>query len=179
MKTKFPAIVSLTIAFLLLSFSAAASDHMHRIDLKKLKFSWTIDGNVIHIQLVGKTKGWVAVGFNATSQMKDANIIIGYVKKGKVKISDDFGVTRTKHKPDKKLSGKSNLKAVSGNEKQGITTLNFTIPLNSGDKNDGVIQPDGNTRVILATGTRDSFRFGHNFHATLDVNLETGRYQRK
>lgn len=175
-------ILTILIAIFLLILNnpyAGAADYDHSIDMKKLRFSWSVKGDSLQIQLVGKTKGWVAVGFNATSQMKNANIIIGYVKKGKVKISDDYGTTRTKHKSDKKLKGKKNLKKVSGNESGGVTTLNFTIPLNSGDKYDGVINPDKDTRVIFATGKRDSFRLGHNFQATLDVNLGSGKYRVK
>jgi len=168
-----------TALLLLSTLPSLASDYQHSIDLKKLQFYWTVDGATLKIKIIGKTKGWVAVGFNATTQMKNANIIIGYVKKGKVKVSDEFGITNTKHKSDKKLKGKSNLKAISGMEKNGVTTLSFTIPLDSGDKYDGIIKPNGNTRVIVATGSRDSFRFGHNFQATLDVNLNSGKYQIK
>jgi len=179
MKPKIFCTITIVLTFLISSTYAIAAEYQHSIDLKKLQFNWTVSGSSLKIQLIGNTKGWVAVGFNATEQMKNANIIIGYVKKGKVKISDDFGIKPTKHKSDKKLKGKKNLKGVSGSEKKGVTTLSFSIPLNSGDKYDGVIKPNGDTRVIVATGKRDSFRLGHNFQATLDVNLSTGQYKMK
>lgn len=164
--------------FLLTSVSLVlAADYQHSIDLKKLQLSWSVEGDMLKVQVSGQTEGWVAVGFNATSQMKDANIIIGQVRRGRVKISDEFGSSRIGHKSDRRLKGKNNLKDTAGSEENGVTTIRFTIPLNSGDRYDGVIKPDGNSRVIVATGTRDSFRLGHNFQATLDVNLSTGKYQ--
>lgn len=167
------------ISSLLLSTAAMAADFEHSIDLKKLQFFWTVEGDSLRVRLVGKTTGWVAVGFNATSKMRNANIIIGYVKKGKVYISDEYGTSKTQHKSDKRLKGKANIEATSGTEKNGVTTLDFTIPLDSGDKYDGVIDSNAKTRVIVAMGKRDSFKLGHNFHATLDVQLGTGEYQRK
>lgn len=157
--------------------TTAAAEFQHSIDFKKMQLFWTVEKDSLKVRLVGKTKGWLGVGFNPTRQMQNANIIIGYVKRGRLKISDDFGIRRTDHKSDKQLKGKNNLRNTSGSEKRGVTIVNFTIPLDSGDKYDRVIKPDGNTRVIVATGKKDSLKLGHNFQAILDLNLRTGKYR--
>lgn len=179
MKTNFRYIIISIFVLFLVAAPVSAADYQHSIDLHKMVIHWTVTGDSMNIKLVGKTKGWVAVGFNATRKMKNANIIIGYIKNGKIRISDDFGVASTRHKPDKRLHGKFNISDISGSEKGGVTTLAFTIPLNSGDKNDGVIHPNGNTRVIAALGKRDSFHFGHFFRVQMDVNLASGKYELK
>ena len=56
-----------------------------------MRFEWKIDGANLHVRLSAKTTGWVAVGFDSTSAMKDANLIIGYVKDGRAVLRDDFG----------------------------------------------------------------------------------------
>ncbi|MBU2646709.1 DOMON domain-containing protein [bacterium] len=170
-------IISLLLLFSLSPLSAA--DFAHTIDVKKVQFQWSVDGENLRIGLSGQTDGWVAIGFNPTQKMKDANIIIGYVKQGKVYISDDFGTAQKKHSADSRLGGKENVSAVSGSEKGGVTSLQFTIPLDSKDIKDTVIDPKKSTVVMLATGRRDSFRLSHNFIAVLDVNLETGTYQQR
>ena len=81
---------------------------------------------MLRVGIIGKTKGWVAIGFNPSTMMKGADIIIGYVKKGKVKISDEFGTYATKHKSDSKLGGKNNISEAEGFEKNGVTSLYFT-----------------------------------------------------
>ena len=96
--------------------------------------------------------------------MKDADIIIGYVKDGQVTISDDFGVGVTAHMPDDRKGGTSNVTVVGGSEAGNTTTLEFTIPLKSGDDKDGVIDPGGDTKVMFAYGPdRDSLRMSYNF----------------
>ncbi len=123
-----------------------------------------------------KTTGWVGVGFNPSTQMKDANFVLGYVKKGKTSITEDFGNAERTHKADEKLGGTNNATLIGGSEKGGITTIEFSIPLDSGDKNDSVIDPAGKTVVLLAYGgKRDSFKSKHKFRTTIEVNLNSGK----
>lgn len=149
----------------------------HKIQVADMVFQWSVKNDKLTISLAAETEGWVAVGFNPSEAMKDANFILGYVKNGTVTMADHFGVTHHQHKSDEKLGGKNNITDVSGNEKKGVTTIVFTIPLKSGDENDPEISPDGETTVLLAYSSgRDSFRTRHKFRTTLKVNLSTGNY---
>lgn len=150
----------------------------HQLKTDTITFDWTIDGENINIQLSAKTEGWVAIGFNPTKKMKDANFILGYVKNNKVVITDHYGITAHQHKPDKKLGGQENISNMAGQEKDGFTTISFTIPLDSGDETDQVISLDGKTTVLLAYGSgRDSFRTRHKFRTILEVELNTGEFE--
>ena len=64
-------------------------------------------------------------------------------------IDDDFGTDENSHKPDSKLDGTEDVTLVGGTEKDGITTIEFTLPLDSGDKNDTKIDVNGDTIVLL------------------------------
>ncbi len=46
----------------------------------KITLEWKIDGPDLEVILTAPTRGWVPVGFDPSSLMKDANLIIGYVK---------------------------------------------------------------------------------------------------
>lgn len=153
-------------------------DYEHSVDLEQIRFEWKVEGPNLHIMLVGQTEGWVSVGFNPTRKMRDANIIIGFVKGDKVDISDEFGTTYTGHKSDSSIGGSEHISNVSGSEENGVTTLRFTIPLDSGDEKDGMTTVNGMTKVMFATGKRDSLRMGHNFRTTVDINLATGTFER-
>jgi len=154
----------------------AAAEYQHTITEGDMTFSWTVDGDNLAVKLSAPTKGWVSVGFNPEKQMKGANIIIGYVKDGKVKIKDEYGNAAIQHKADKKLGGSDDVTVVGGTEEGDVTTIEFTIPLDSGDKNDGVIVPDGDTIVMMAYGPeRDSFRVVHKIAPMVKtINLSTG-----
>ena len=61
---------------------AYSASYDHEVEAKGVSFSWKDDGDTLHGKMSAKTKGWVAVGFNPSSKMKDANYILGYVKDG-------------------------------------------------------------------------------------------------
>jgi len=149
----------------------------HKIELKNMVFEWKLEKEMITIRISAKTTGWVGIGFNPTVEMKDANFIIGYVKEGKVKVTDHFGITNRQHQNDTKIGGKKNITNITGSEKNKVTEIGFTLPLNSGDPKDQVLYPDKETVVLLAHGSgRDSFRAKHQFRTSLKVNLKTGKY---
>ena len=175
-KRTFAAATAVIFAFLISMVNVAQSaEYQHSISAEKMTFDWSVEGDKLAIKLSAPTKGWVAVGFNPSKKMKDANIIIGYVKKGKVKIVDHFGTAATQHKGDKKIGGAENVTVVGGSEEGDVTTIEFTIPLDSGDAKDSAIDPNADTTVILAYGTdRDSFRMKHKFNNSIVVNLSTG-----
>jgi hypothetical protein len=151
------------------------ADYSHEVKVRKMSFSWRINGDRLAIKLTAETTGWVGIGFNPSDEMKDANFVLGYVKKGKARLTDEFGIGETKHSSDKKLGGSNEAVLVSGTEKSGVTTVEFTIPLHSGDKYDSEIKVDGDTVVLLAYGPgRDSFRTRHKYRTALKINLATG-----
>ncbi len=154
---------------------AGAEPFSHTLTDGPMTFSWTVGDGVLQVKITGKTKGWVAVGFNPVKMMKGANFIMGYVKDGKVKVTDHIGNTERNHKADTKSGGKNNASNTGGSEKGGVTEISFTIPLDSKDTNDTRIDPAAMTTVLLAMGGgRDSFRSVHSFRAVHRVNLSTG-----
>lgn len=175
-KRTFAATAAVIFAFLISMVNVAQSaEYQHSLTADKMTFDWSVEGDQLAVKLSAPTTGWVAVGFNPSKKMKDANIVIGYVKKGKVKIVDHFGTAATQHKGDEKIGGAENVTVIGGSEEGDVTTIEFSIPLNSGDEKDGAIDPNADTTVILAYGTeRDSFKMKHKFNDTIVVNLNTG-----
>jgi hypothetical protein len=159
------------IVFFSLCSLAWGADQTVTEDGGNMVVSWKIEGDNITFTMKAKTTGWVAVGFNPTTMMKDANILIGRVKKGKAKVEDHFGISSIKHKKDKRARGKSNVSNVSGSEENGWTTLSFTIPLDSKDKADQPLDPKAETTLLLAYGKKDSFKDKHSFVKSLKVKL--------
>jgi hypothetical protein len=152
-----------------------AADYQHSLTVDQMTFDWSVEGQNLMIKLSAPTKGWVGIGFNPSEGMKDANFILGYVKDGKVELSDDFGTQFTKHVQDIKQDGTDDVTVIGGNETGNTTTLEFSIPLKSGDASDGIIDPKADTVVLFAYGPdRDSFRMKHQYHKAITVNLESG-----
>ena len=158
---------------------AASGAYEHELTVEDMVFAWTVDGDVLNVRLQGKTDSWVGIGFNPTSRMKDANIIIGFVKGGKVEVLDHYGTTEHQHQMDSRIGGESNVSNVSGKEADGMTEISFSIPLQSNDPKDRPIWTDKPNTVLLAHGAgRDSFRTKHVRRMVLEVNLKTGEFKR-
>ncbi len=137
----------------------------------KFTFSYSINGKNLAASVSAKTNGWIAVGFNPKDVMKDANLVIGTILDGKPLLSDEFGDGTFSHKPDTALGGTYDV--ISGDVKQdsGVTTMTFTIPLESGDKKDCVLVPGQKVKLIFATGASNDIRKKHKSDATVTISL--------
>ena len=140
-----------------------------RVDDFHLK--WMVDGPNLNIEVSAPTNGWVAVGFNPTRRMKDADIFIGYVSGADVVVQDHYGTGQFSHRPDTDIGGVNNLSNISGEEADGRTTLSFTVPLNSGDSADRPLVEGQTYKVIFASHTRDGITRKHNRRTSTEIVL--------
>jgi len=120
-----------------------------------------INGANAEVTVSAPVSGWVAVGFDPSSRMKDADFKIGYVKNGVAYARDDFGVSAIGHKEDVAIGGKNDLISFSGTEKDGVTSMTFVFPLASGDAKDTSLRSGATHTVILGTSRSDSFTGMH------------------
>lgn len=175
MKNNYLIVSILSFIFFLIPLSLSAMEYQHTLEVKNMQFSWTIEADQIHVRLSAKTTGWVAIGFDPEKAMQGANIIIGAVKKGKVKIEDHYAIRKRGHSNDEKLGGKNDILNPSGSEEDGITTISFSFPLNTDDKYDKPINPEGISRIMLAYGAgKDSFKNRHPYRTIYEIDLSTG-----
>ena len=145
-----------------------------------VNFAWALDGDTLHVKISAKTTGWVAVGFNPETAMKGANFILGAVNdQRQVLITDHFGTGYTSHKEDTTIGGTSDVSQVYGSEKEGVTEIGFSIPLDSGDMMDKPIHPEQQTTVLLAhSAALDNFTARHKYRGKIVVNLATGEVRK-
>ena len=161
--------------FVLVAAPLYADAYDHEVTARGMSFSWTVDGDTLKGKMSAKTEGWVAVGFNPSNKMKDANIVIGYVKDGTGTLADHFGDKATGHSEDTELGGTDDVTLVGASEENGITTIEFTLPMTSGDAYDSALSADTDTVLLMSYGpNRDSFRPRHTYRGTKTVNLATG-----
>ena len=134
-------------------------------------FQWKTGEDELEIYLSAPTEGWVAVGFNPTNMMQNANFIIGYVNDSGVKLRDDYGSWATSHAEDEKNGGTSDFTILGGEEKDGTTVLHFSIPFATGEEFEEEIKPGEENKVILAYGTKDDFTSMHRKKGSITVEF--------
>lgn len=135
---------------------------------------WLANDSTLEVEVTGPTTGWVAVGFDPSFQMQDANIIIGCRTDMLSLVRDDWGNSPTTHRADTTLGGSHDILAYQCAEAGGTTTLSFTIPMDSGDGFDKVLERGGSYTVILAGGPDgvDDFSTQHEFIAQTTIQLQ-------
>lgn len=141
-----------------------------KLETGDFTFQWRIDDeDMLHVKVSAPTTGWIAVGFNPSKMMADADYIMGYIKDGKAYFSDEYGNGNTSHKPDIDLGGTDDIGEKEGFEKEGSTTIHFSIPLESGDAYDKLLKPGGKVKLLLAYGTKDDFKSYHKKRTSVEL----------
>jgi hypothetical protein len=152
--------------------SKAASDPaaaVKTITAQEFTFQHRIDGDNLVASVSCPTAGWVAVGFNPTTFMSGARLIMGCVKDGQPVIEQDYGTGWFSHREVSSLGGKNSIVAADCKSENGVVTLSFTTPLESGGAKDTAIVLGKPTRLIFATGKGTDFKEKHVSNAKTKV----------
>lgn len=130
-----------------------------------------ISGDVLYMALSASTQGWIAIGFDPEDRMKNADMIMGAVIEGKAVIKDMYSTGPFgPHPVDTQQGGSEDILAVGGMEKDGVTIIEFSRKLNTGDAKDKVIKQGAN-KVLWAVGETDDITQRHSQRgsAVLDI----------
>jgi hypothetical protein len=122
------------------------------VNVKRWVFSYAIDGKNLVAKVSYPTRGWVAIGFGPSRKMEGANMVIGSVSEKGVVIKNHYGVSPVSHKAKADIGRKDCISDGNVTQKDGITTIFFTMPLNDGDPKDAVLVPGKEMPVIFAAG---------------------------
>ncbi|AIF68956.1 hypothetical protein PAP_02640 [Palaeococcus pacificus DY20341] len=140
-------------------------EYAHELSLAggKLIVYWRNDDEYLYMALKGQTTGWVAIGFEPTQSMKDADMIFGWVKDGEVTVLDLYSTgTYGPHPPDENLGGTNDILEYAGKEESGYTIIEFKRKLNTGDQYDKAFVRGQTIKFIFAMADDDEFTLKHN-----------------
>ena len=132
-----------------------------------------VENDTFFVGIEARTRGWLAVGFGGGPGMKKTDIIIAYVlPNGTVKIRDDYSTGFAgPHNPDTMYGGEYNILSYGGRDENGLTVVEFSRKLNTGDKYDFKLPTNESFRVIWAYGVTDDFLSNHVRAGSFRVNL--------
>jgi len=122
---------------------------------------WRSDEQYLYIGMKAKTNGWVSIGIQPGSKMKDADMIFGFVEDGQVTVMDLFSTGNFgPHPPDVELGGTDDILVFGGEEEGEFTTIEFKRALSTNDNYDLPIMA-GVNKIIWSFGSNDSFTQKH------------------
>ncbi len=135
-----------------------------------IKVSFTIQNDTVSITMEAAVTGWIAIGIDPSTMMKDADFKIAYVKDGMVYIRDDYGNNLVSHNEDIRLGGTSDILSYSGKEEKGYTSITFVIPRQTNDKTDRPLTP-GTHKILVAASDSDNFTSKHKTRGSFVITL--------
>lgn len=134
-----------------------------RSDDGKFEFYWRSDDEKLYAGMRSDSTGWVSVGFNPTSAMKDADIILGYVEDSVLKVHDMYSIgIYGPHPDDTDIGGEYSILSSGGMETDGTTTVEFSRYLDTGDIYDSKLSEGADVKFLWSVADRDDSEFKHN-----------------
>ncbi len=127
------------------------------LNAEGFELKWRHGAETIQFSLTAPTTGWVAVGFSETGDLIDSNLIQGRVKNGEVFIQDQFITGFGEHPPVEALAVPSRISKLEGVEKDGKTTISFSITKGKMDKLHYDLSEGKEINVWLAYSVSDDF----------------------
>jgi hypothetical protein len=134
---------------------------------------WKNDAKDLYMALEGRTNGFVAIGFEPTQAMKDADMVMGWVSAGEATVLDLYSTgTYGPHPADESLGGRDDILESGGNESGNRTLIEFRRMMNTSDQYDKSLQPGQTINIIWSMSSSDSLSVRHNVRGTAKLALE-------
>jgi hypothetical protein len=122
--------------------------------------------------MTAKTSGWVAMALQPGLRMKNADMVFGFVKDGKVEVQDLFSVGDFgPHKTDIELGGTDDILAYGGKEDGTKTTIEFKRLLVTKDNYD-IPVTSGINKILWAFGDSDNPDLKHASKGYGEINIK-------
>jgi hypothetical protein len=136
-------------------------EYMSEMTYDGYELYWANDNESVYVAMKAQTDGWVALGIQPGSRMKDADMIFGFVKDGEVNVFDSFSTGDFgPHPPDTELGGSFDIISFGGKEADGYTIIEFKRALDTGDQYDNKLST-GKNQIIWAYGSADAITLKH------------------
>ncbi|MCQ8903490.1 MAG: DUF2202 domain-containing protein [Methanothrix sp.] len=124
--------------------------------------SWKIDDEYLYMALNGSTRGWLAIGFEPSEWMKDADMVLGFVDGG-ARVLDEYSTGNYgPHIEDTMLGGTDDIMEHGGRSYGTHTVVEFRRKLDTGDRFDKVLRPGQSVSIIWAMSDRMDPAVKHN-----------------
>jgi len=151
----------------------AAGEYAHHQTLAGVEIHWANDAELLWMALVAPVAGYLAVGFDPVDRKVGANYIIGYVEDGEAVIRDHVGTRGNLQAHDPIVGGTDDILQSAGTETDGVTTLEFVIPLDTGDASDRPLSPGETYELQVAyQSNRDDLVSWHSRHGVGEIALD-------
>ena len=142
---------------------------------------WRVENDMIYMAMVGKTTGWVGIGFGPINLHEDADVIMGWVDdNGNVSVINCyFPDVYPPHPHDTEQNGTYDILSFNGTEQNNKTIIEFSRRLSTGHDYDTDIPLNDSIEIFWSLGATDNWRQKHDEAGFATVNFTAGEYSEK
>jgi len=134
---------------------------------------WKNDAEDLYMALEGRTDGFVAIGFEPTQAMMDADMVMGWVSGGEATVLDLYSTgVYGPHPADESLGGRDDIFESGGTESGDWTVIEFRRKMDTGDQFDKSFQPGRTIDIIWSMSSSDTLSVRHDVRGTATLALE-------
>ena len=147
-----------------------AGEYANQLAMGTYRLFWSTTADTIRIAVQSDAQGWVAVGFQPGTRMKNADMVFGMMVDGAALVLDcystgDFGP----HKADVEQGGTDDLLSSAGARVGSTTTFEFERKLVTGDDLDVPLQHGVAQQIIWAYGPSDGEKVAHSTRGYAEI----------
>ena len=124
--------------------------------IEGLTFYWRHRENRLHARLIGRTRGWLAVGFNARHELAGTRFVMASVVDNRATAEVHIALV-PEHRQVEALGGIADLQDVSGSAWEDETRIAFSLPHSTGDAYDVDLAPGSHVHLMLAWSVSPDF----------------------
>jgi hypothetical protein len=153
--------------------------HMYHDEVIGMMLRWQAVGDVMYIGMVAPGTGWVGMNFMPDNGTIHGDTVIGYVdaESQETFMSDQVapGDAHFPHFDDRQHGGEWSFIEVAGSEEDGVTIIEFSRALNTGEPTDAPFMDMGLMTMISFHPTADDYVSYHSkWYNVVTINYVSG-----
>lgn len=141
------------------------------VSKNEMKISWHYENDRIFFEMSAPTNGWVTVGFNTTSKIKGASLLMGNIVKGKPSVVEHYTLNLGNYKTINSLGEESQVKDIIGNENFNRTILKFSLPIKAKSEYQKDLSEGKEYTMIIAYSQEDDFQHHSIMRTSVKITL--------
>lgn len=149
----------------------SASPTGNRIERNGMIVSWAYEGDRIQFEMEAPTTGWIAIGLNEKAGLPGSYLLMGRITSGKTEVVEHYTLAPGDYQPLSTLGAEIAIEGVSGQEGQGISRIQFSLPIAPGNDYAKKLEPGLRYTMHMAYSRVDDFQHHSMMRTAANVKL--------
>ena len=144
---------------------------MKTIEKNGMKITWTYEGERIHFTISAPTQGWVTIGFNQSTHIKGAYLLMGRVVDNVAEVVEHYTLQPGKYVPIETLGAMPSVDHAKGNQTGKRTEISFSLPIIPGSQYQKSLKAGNEYIMIMAYSQEDDFQHHSIMRTSVEIEL--------